>query len=69
MIVLITEGIAGRWHYHLREAGKLIGPALCGAEVMHTSIPLTYWNKTPKNYHLPEKWCEECATLAGLEKK
>jgi hypothetical protein len=36
---------------------------------MHTQIPLDYWDKTPKDYHLPEKWCKECSRLTALGKR
>lgn len=73
MTMRIAEGISGTWHYHLRDeddskpnAAKL---ALCGAAVMQTQIPLEYWDKTPPNYHLPEKWCATCERLAALGKR
>lgn len=64
MPLKIVEGIAGYWFYHLREGDT--GKALCGAEVMRTSIPLDGWARTPTNYHIPEKWCHHCALLGGL---
>lgn len=60
----IVEGVAGNWHYHLRRSST--GPALCGARVMRTELPISYWARTPVNYHLPEKWCGECADRGGL---
>lgn len=65
MAHLIVEGIEGRWRYHLRGEARS-GPALCGASVMPTSIPLSYWGKTPADYHLPEKWCAACANKSGV---
>ena len=58
----IVEGVEGFWHYHLARDGEK--KALCGNErVMETSIPLSAWNSTPKDYHIPEKWCKECEAV------
>lgn len=59
----VCEGIAGMWHYHLRRGTSVV--ALCGARVMHTSIPLARWGKTPPGYHIPESWCLGCTKLRG----
>lgn len=61
----ITEGVESVWRYHL-SLDHLASKGLCGARVMHTSIPLDRWGQTPPNYHIPEKWCAECARLAGI---
>jgi hypothetical protein len=54
----IVEEVIGYWHYHLSSDDK---SALCGnTDVMNTLIPVSYWNKTPKDYHIPEKWCKKC---------
>lgn len=68
----VVEGVAGTWFYHLREDPEpvnLLKRALCGAEVMVTQISLSAWDKTPKNYHIPERWCQVCGKLAGLSKE
>jgi len=68
----VVEGVESTWHYHLRDDEQSPNgnrAALCGARVMQTQIPLDYWGKTPKDYHLPEKWCGECARLAALGKR
>jgi len=55
----IAESIHGTWHYHLR-TGPDTFKALCGAQVMPTSIPLEHWNKKIPNYHIPESFCSKC---------
>lgn len=68
----IVESVRGLWHYHLRDdeqSEHKTKPALCGARVMTTSIPLEQWDSTPDGYHLQEKWCKECFELSKLEKK
>lgn len=73
MTLRVVEGISGVWFYHLREEedGKrnLLQPALCGAPVMVTQIPISCWNRTPKDYHIPEHWCSTCEKLSGLRKE
>ena len=54
--LLVTEGIAGTYHYHLAFTGDT--RALCGARVMHTSVPLTAWSYRG---HLNEHYCATCA--------
>jgi len=54
----LLEGIAGIWHYHL--ADNSLKRALCGAEVMATSIPETFWESRT---HLKERYCLKCAEL------
>jgi hypothetical protein len=61
----VTEGVEGYWHYHLSPAGAFTR-SLCGRSTMRTSIRLDAWGKTPPDYHIPQKWCAECARLAGL---
>lgn len=63
-LLVIVEGLAGTWHYHLAPEEKFTR-ALCGAQTMRTSIPLAYWNKTPKDHHIPESWCSRCERLAA----
>lgn len=62
----IVEGIAGTWHYHLSDYGQSLPlVSLCrNREMMPTQIPLSYWNKTPEGYHIPEKWCATCESIA-----
>ena len=58
--LVISEGVAGYWHYHLSVEGR-ITRGLCGAETMYTSIPLERWGvKGPS--HLPKSYtyCKEC---------
>lgn len=59
MKLVVTEGISGVWLYHLSHEGTETG-ALCGAQTMRTSIPIERWGRTPKGYHIPEKWCQRC---------
>ena len=56
--MVIVEGIESTWHYHLADEDSYI--SYCGRKVMLTSIPLSNWNSTPENYHIPEKWCAKC---------
>lgn len=59
----VVEGVESTWHYHLAPADKPF-TALCGATSMHTGIPLDRWGRTPANYHIPEKWCAKCRSIA-----
>ncbi len=61
----IKEGISGVWYYHLAKTDEYT--SLCGTLVMHTSIPLAAWDCTPKDYHIPEKWCEKCKKIAEVD--
>jgi hypothetical protein len=61
----IVEGISGTWYYHLQQdITSRPSQALCGARIMATGLPVSYWGKTPPNHHIPEKWCAVCAKLA-----
>ena len=60
MNLLVMEGVESTWHYHLGKGGA---EALCGAKVMPTQIPISAWDKTPPNYHIPESWCKTCALM------
>lgn len=53
----VTEGIGGRWHYHLSMKGTN-ATALCGAKTMFTAVPLTAWGFTGE---LHERYCAHCA--------
>ncbi len=57
--LLITEGVAGYYHYHLSREDSFT-KALCGRDVMKTEIPLSSWGVVT---HLNETWCEQCAAL------
>lgn len=56
----IAESIHGTWYYHLRSGSD--HRSLCGGHVMHTAVPLSAWGTTS---HLNERWCSQCAALAG----
>ena len=58
--LVVTEGISGMWHYHLRHAATTTR-ALCGAQTMHTAIRLSDW-KVPFGEHFPKRptWCAKC---------
>lgn len=58
----ITEGIGGVWFYHLSESNTN-ARALCGANTMSTSIPLTSWGVRG---HMKEGWCSDCE-MKGFE--
>jgi hypothetical protein len=59
----VGEEVSGHWRYHLHRSGSGI-QALCGANIMRTRIPTQAWGvKT----HLNERYCVECAALAGNE--
>lgn len=53
----ITEGVSGRFLYHLSEEGTN-STALCGAQTMYSGIPLSSWGVKG---HLNEKFCAECS--------
>lgn len=57
---IITEGVAGLWHYHLSNP-QSSATALCGAAVMRTDMPLSAW-KVPFGEHFPKRptWCKAC---------
>lgn len=57
--VLVAEGISSTWHYHLRNPGSF--KALCGAQVMGTSIPVSAWGTKT---HINEHWCSKCKGIA-----
>ena len=62
----ITERVESTWHYHLSHDNDFTR-SLCGRRTMQTSLRLEQWDHTPRNYHIPERWCAECARLAGVE--
>jgi hypothetical protein len=55
----VAEGINGYFRYHLRAPDSTY--ALCGAQVMRTSIPVAAWGTQT---HIGEKWCQKCADMA-----
>jgi hypothetical protein len=61
----IVEGVESTWHYHLAPDDKPF-MSLCRRRTMHTGLKLEQWDRTPPGYHIPEKWCAECARLAAL---
>jgi hypothetical protein len=61
----IAEGIAGVWFYHLAPRESTGTKALCGAQTMKTSIPVSAWGH--RSEHIRERYCKECEELAGKE--
>ena len=59
--VVVKEGVESYWNYHLAHPNCFT--SLCGKKVMNTSIPLSAWDSTPKDYHIPESWCSKCAQI------
>jgi hypothetical protein len=59
--VVITEGIAGVWFYHLSQRGATTR-SLCGAPTMPTMIPLSTWGHSS---HLRERYCRHCEGMAA----
>lgn len=57
-----SEGVAGMWHYHLRQPEYT--RALCGATVMSSGRPLSQWRIVPPAYHIPESFCSACEQKA-----
>jgi hypothetical protein len=55
--IRIGEGIHGTFSYHLHVEGT--HQALCGTQIMRTSIPLESWGVIT---HLCERYCEKCMT-------
>lgn len=51
---VVTEGIAGYWHYHISEPGNTTR-GLCGARTMHTSIKIRDW-RLPFGEHFAGSW-------------
>lgn len=64
----VTEGIGGVWHYHISEDAKFTR-GLCGAQTMHTAIPIEQWGKK-FGEHFPKHptWCRQCETRAGVRR-
>lgn len=58
-VFAITEGVAGHFQYHVSKSDKTTR-SLCGAQTMHTSIPLNLWGVKD---HLPSKWCKICEEM------
>jgi hypothetical protein len=60
-VIVITEGVAGYYHYHLSLKEKT-SKGFCGALTMPTAIPLSEWGK-PGGEHLAKKYtyCKECS--------
>ena len=66
VFLVISEGVAGMWHYHLSSAkGSGYIRGLCGARTMATAIPLGGW-RVSFGEHFPKRptWCEACEKLA-----
>lgn len=59
----VGEEVSSHSHYHLHRSGSGI-QALCGANIMRTRIPTQAWGTKT---HLKERYCVECAALAGVE--
>jgi hypothetical protein len=59
--LVVTEGIASVWHYHLSEA-HWKSRALCGKQAMPTNIPVRTWGFKPD--HMPSSYCRVCETKA-----
>jgi len=61
-VLSVAEGIHGTWYYHLwvQPKNSSGGKALCGAQVMVTSIPMSAWGTRT---HLNERWCSLCKKL------
>lgn len=62
--LVITEGVASVYFYHLSEPERKT-VSLCGAQTMHTSLPLSSWGF--KSKHIPEGYCETCQTLGSSD--
>ena len=60
--LVVTEGIAGVWFYHLSH-WKTYTTSLCGRDTMMSPVNLKNWGKSGSN--TPDKWCKECEKLAG----
>lgn len=61
--LIVTEGIAGVWSYHLSLADKFT-VSLCGRQTMKTGLPLSAWGI--KSKHIPESYCRVCAERGGM---
>ncbi|MYM92540.1 hypothetical protein [Duganella vulcania] len=61
--VHVTEGVSGTWFYHLSAAGTDVH-GLCGAQTMHTAIPLARWGAKG---HLNERYCSQCQGLGEVQ--
>ena len=62
---LVTEGVAGVWHYHL-STPKAFTRGLCGAKTMKTAMSLSSFGQ-PFGEHFPKRptWCTQCQQLAN----
>jgi hypothetical protein len=58
--LIVTEGIAGTWFYHLSEP-KRFSRGLCMANTMRTAVPISAWGHRS---HLNERYCKRCEGLA-----
>ena len=64
-MLIVTEGVEGTWHYHLsRDRDGKETSALCGARVMHTSVPIEAWGRVG---HLHERWCNTSKENANAQ--
>jgi hypothetical protein len=62
----VVEGVESTWHYHIAPLGSL-HTSLCGRMTMPTGIPLSGYGFTPKDYHIPVRWCQTCRQLLENE--
>jgi len=60
--LIVTEGVMGYWFYHISHKDTFT-KALCGVNVMMSSLPLSEWGETG---HLNERYCQKCEKLAGI---
>lgn len=66
--LVVTEGIAGYWHYHLSSSDET-SMALCGSRTMPTKIQLEYFRKilkTKRERRCDGMACKKCTEMAGF---
>lgn len=59
--LIVTEGTAGTYHYHLSHSDKFTR-ALCGKQTMKTGLAIAQWGTRSK--HLGETYCKRCTERA-----
>lgn len=61
----VVEGVESTWSYHLAHGPQR--DALCdpARTMMQTNLPLSAWGY--KSDHLPERYCDQCASIANRD--
>ena len=60
--LVIREGIAGTWRFHLAPADDKC-TSLCGKRVMFSGFDLHEWGVVSANDRITYRWCAKCEAL------